>query len=204
MSRLVSVQALQEEMKGGLRPQLVDVRTAAEFAAGHIPCAINVPMDQFESRRPDLRPEDGVVLICTGGSRAQIVAGWLQPQHVNGVPGQPAVGLTGWSNARAAGGHGAVRVLKGGTDAWQRDGLELVRSAKTRWSLERQARLGAGLMIVSATLSVAAGIHWGTWLAMAVGAGLTLAGFSDRCLLSTFLARMPWNQAKPSCAGPKL
>ena len=62
MSTLVTVAALKDEVKNGLRPQIVDVRTASEFASGHIPCAVNIPMDQFEARRKDLRLEDGVVM----------------------------------------------------------------------------------------------------------------------------------------------
>ncbi len=99
---------------------MIDVRTASEYASGHIPCTVNIPMDQFEARRKDLRLEEGVVLVCKAGSRAQIVAGWLGAKL-------------------------AVRVLEGGTDAWTRDGLEVVTSAKTRWSLERQVRLAAGV-----------------------------------------------------------
>src|SRR6266511_2449259 len=72
VSRMISAQALREELRNGRRPQLIDVRTASEFAGGHIPCSINIPMDQMESRRPDLRLEDEVVLICKAGSRAQI------------------------------------------------------------------------------------------------------------------------------------
>ena len=103
MSRTVSAAALREEMKSVRPPQLIDVRTASEFVDGHIPCAINIPMDQIAARRPELRLEDGVVLICKVGIRAKIVA---------------------WRLGRRC----AVRVLKGGTDAWQRDGLELVKS----------------------------------------------------------------------------
>ncbi len=148
MSTLVSVKALKDELDSGRCPQLVDVRTASEYASGHIPCTVNIPMDQFEARRKDLRLEDGLVLVCKAGSRAQIVAGWLGAS----VP---------------------VRVLEGGTNAWNRAGLEVVTSAKTRWSLERQVRLGAGLMVLTGTVLPAVGIHWGIWLAMFAGAGLT-------------------------------
>ena len=33
---------------------LVDVRSGSEFAAGHIPEAVNIPMDQIEARLDDL------------------------------------------------------------------------------------------------------------------------------------------------------
>jgi rhodanese-related sulfurtransferase len=171
MSTMVSVAALNDEMKGGGRPQLIDVRTASEYASGHIPCTVNIPMDQFEARRKDLRLEAGVVMICKAGSRAQIVAGWL-------------------------GDKAGIRVLDGGTDAWTHDGLEVVTSSKTRWSLERQVRLGAGLIVLAGTAMAVAGVHWGIWLAMFAGAGLTFAGATDICMMGILLAKMPWNQAR--------
>jgi rhodanese-related sulfurtransferase len=172
----VSVAALKDEIKDGRRPQMIDVRTASEYASGHIPCTMNIPMDQFEARRKDLRLEDGMVLVCKAGSRARIVAGWL-------------------------GDSAKVRVLEGGTDAWTHDGLETVASVKTRWSLERQVRLGAGLLVLAAMILVVAGVHAAIWLAMFVGAGLTFAGATDICMMGILLAKMPWNQARPPQSG---
>lgn len=171
MSTMVTVAALKDEISRGQRPQMIDVRTASEYAGGHIPCAVNIPMDQFEARRKDLRLEDGVVLVCKAGSRAQMVAGWL-------------------------GSNSAVRVLAGGTDAWTGDGLEVVTTAKTRWSLERQVRLVAGVLVLSGAGLAIAGVHGAIWLALVVGAGLTFAGATDICMMGNLLARMPWNKAR--------
>jgi len=175
MSTMVSATALKDEIQRGEHPQLIDVRTASEYGSGHIPCTVNIPMDQFESRRTDLRLDDGVVLVCKAGSRAQIVAGWM--------------------GARAG-----VRVLEGGTDAWIREGFDVVSSIKTRWSLERQVRLGAGLMVLAGTALEIAGLHGAIWLAMFVGAGLTFAGATDICMMGILLAKMPWNQARSGTA----
>jgi rhodanese-related sulfurtransferase len=175
MSTAMTVDGLKDEIKNGHRPQMIDVRTPSEFASGHIPCAVNIPMDQFEARRKDLRLEDGVVLVCKAGGRAQMVADWMD--------GQPG-----------------VRVLQGGTDAWIHQGLEVVESAKSRWSLERQVRLGAGLMVLAATLLVVCGVHGAIWLAMFVGAGLTFAGATDICAMGILLAKMPWNQSRTNQA----
>ena len=38
------------------RAILWDVRTPAEYAAGHIPSARNVPLDRLEEELPNLRP----------------------------------------------------------------------------------------------------------------------------------------------------
>lgn len=179
MSTTVTVEALRDEIRNGRRPQMIDVRTPSEYAGGHIPCAVNIPMDQFEARRKDLRLEDGVVLVCKAGGRAQIVAGWLDAQ----LDAQPG-----------------VRVLQGGTEAWICQGMEVVESAKSRWSLERQVRLGAGLMVLAGTVLEVSGVHGAIWLAMFAGAGLTFAGATDICMMGILLARMPWNQARTNQA----
>jgi rhodanese-related sulfurtransferase len=176
MSTLITVTGLKDAIASGQSLQLIDVRTASEYAGGHIPCAINIPMDQFEARRKDLRPAADIVLICKAGSRAQMVAGWM-------------------------GSNSAVRVLQGGTEAWKQNGLELVTSARTRWSLERQVRLGAGLLALGGSLLTIAGVSGAIWLVAFVGAGLTFAGLTDLCMMGMLLAKMPWNQARKENCG---
>jgi rhodanese-related sulfurtransferase len=41
---------------------LVDVRSSSEFAAGHIPGAVNIPMEQIECRLDDLNPTAPIIL----------------------------------------------------------------------------------------------------------------------------------------------
>jgi len=171
MSTTVTATELKQEIASGRRPQMIDVRTPSEYASGHIPCTVNIPMEQVDARRKDLQLDNGVVLICKAGGRARIVAGWL-------------------------GANSSVRVLDGGTDAWMGSGLEVVTSSKTRWSLERQVRLGAGLLVLLGTVLEIAGIHGAIWLAVFVGAGLTFAGATDICMMGILLAKMPWNQAR--------
>lgn len=45
---------------------LLDVRPAEEFALGHLPGAINIPLDQLERRLAELPPEQEVVAYCRG------------------------------------------------------------------------------------------------------------------------------------------
>jgi rhodanese-related sulfurtransferase len=176
MSTMITVAALKVEIESGHHPQMIDVRTVSEYTVGHIPRSVNIPMDQFEARRSDLWLQDELVLVCKAGSRAQIVAGWL------GV-------------------NPNVRVLEGGTDAWTHSGLAVVSSARTRWSLERQVRLGAGLLMLFGTALAAAEVPAGLWLAMFVGAGLTFAGATDICMMGILLAKLPWNQVRKAKAG---
>jgi hypothetical protein len=47
---------------------------------------------------------------------------------------------------------GNLTVLQGGTDAWAKTRLPLVVSAKSRWALERQVRLAAGLLVLNSVV----------------------------------------------------
>lgn len=50
---------------------VVDVRTPAEFAAGHHPRAINIPVDQVQSRLAEFGDKSKpVVVYCASGSRS--------------------------------------------------------------------------------------------------------------------------------------
>jgi rhodanese-related sulfurtransferase len=49
----------------------VDVRTAVEFATGHLPGAVNIPLDQLGARAGELRSEQRpVVVYCASGTRS--------------------------------------------------------------------------------------------------------------------------------------
>jgi len=45
---------------------VLDVRPAEEFAAGHLPGAINIPLSELEVRLGELRPDQEVVAYCRG------------------------------------------------------------------------------------------------------------------------------------------
>jgi phage shock protein E len=71
---------------------VLDVRTPAEFAAGHVPGAINVPHDQVEARLAELaslRDKD-VVVYCGSGRRAALALevlgrhGYAKLKHLDG------------------------------------------------------------------------------------------------------------------------
>ena len=87
-------------------------------------------------------------------------------------------------------------MLEGGTDAWRKAGLPLVVSSNTRWSLERQVRLGAGLLaLIGALLAVLMSVRW-IYLAGFIGLGLTVAGLTDFCPMALPLSKMPWNGSR--------
>jgi phage shock protein E len=59
---------------------VLDVRTAAEFAAGHVPGALNVSHDELPARLGELAAlrDKPVVLYCRSGRRTQIAEGALR------------------------------------------------------------------------------------------------------------------------------
>ena len=58
---------------------ILDVRTPAEFQAGHAKGAINIPFDQIAARAGELPARDKpVVVYCRTGHRSGIAAGELQ------------------------------------------------------------------------------------------------------------------------------
>lgn len=106
----VAPQALQARL-GDADVVVLDVRTAEEFAAGHVPGAVNVPHDQVGSRLAELAgaKDKEVVLYCRSGRRAQLAAdvlvqaGFTRLSHLEGdYPGWSAAGLPTQVPAAAA------------------------------------------------------------------------------------------------------
>lgn len=170
-----TVRQLQEGLgAGGPKPLLVDVRSSGEFAVGHVPGAVSVPMEEAESRLDDIPKDVPVVLVCQSGNRAGMVCELIQEERPN------------------------ASVLDGGVDAWITAGLPIVSTRKTRWSLERQVRLTAGLLILAGTvMSLTVASAW-IYLTLFIGAGLTFAGLTNICGMAAVFAQMPWNKPKKS------
>lgn len=171
--KTISPQQLHELVQSGEGIELIDVRTPVEFREVHVTFAKNVPLDQLNASAVTAGRSDStkpLYVICRSGSRGQQACDRLQ-----------AAGFTNVVN------------VEGGTQAWDRGGLPVVRGKKAI-SLERQVRIAAGLMVViGAVLSVLASPNW-ILLSAFVGAGLVLAGITDSCGMAMILARMPWNQ----------
>lgn len=61
----VPAQELLQRARDGL-VTVLDVRPPEEFAAGHLPGAVNIPLNELESRLTDLDPAREVVAYCRG------------------------------------------------------------------------------------------------------------------------------------------
>ncbi len=67
------------------RPLLLDVRTAEEFAAGHLPAAVNIPVDDLRSRLRELPPDREIVAYCQVGQRGYLATRILRQSGLNVV-----------------------------------------------------------------------------------------------------------------------
>jgi len=56
----------------GKRPFLVDVRTTQEFQDGHIPGAVNIPLDEIRSRLSELPRDSEIATYCQVGQRGYL------------------------------------------------------------------------------------------------------------------------------------
>lgn len=86
-NRGASPEKLKELLaRGGQR---VDVRTASEFAAGHAPHTVNIPLDQLGGRVKELDKARPVILCCASGSRSAMATSLLKAQGFEAVNAGP-------------------------------------------------------------------------------------------------------------------
>jgi rhodanese-related sulfurtransferase len=50
--------------------KIIDVRTPAEFAQGHVDGSVNIPLDQFQARMFEIDQAGPVLLCCASGGRS--------------------------------------------------------------------------------------------------------------------------------------
>ncbi|WP_432562529.1 rhodanese-like domain-containing protein [Kineococcus sp. SYSU DK003] len=75
---------------------VVDVREDDEWAAGHAPDAVHVPMGQIPQRLQEL-PEGRLYVVCRSGGRSRRTVEWLQGHGVDAVNVEG--GMAAWSEA---------------------------------------------------------------------------------------------------------
>ena len=96
--RQIDVATLQVDLERRAVPLLIDVRTPAEFAQGHVPGAKNIPLDQLETRVNELGdPAAEVYVICQSGARSSRASTLLAAKGFH--PVDIAGGTAGWRSA---------------------------------------------------------------------------------------------------------
>lgn len=70
----LDVAQLRRALAAGNAPLVVDTRSGAEYAAGHVPGAVHLPFWRAGARHAELRagPDHHILLYCGHGPRAWI------------------------------------------------------------------------------------------------------------------------------------
>ena len=86
----VTQEDLLSRAAGADAPFVLDVRSHEEFAAGHVPGAVNIPHDEVAARIAEVPKDRPVVLYCRSGRRAGMAAqelaerGYARLGHLEG------------------------------------------------------------------------------------------------------------------------
>lgn len=153
--------------------ELIDVRMPTEFREVHAECARNVPLESLDPHAI-MKARNGsadhpLYVICRGGNRStQACQKFIDAGFTNVVN------------------------VDGGTLAWEKAGLPVVRGKKAL-PLMQQVQITAGfLILLGVGLSFLHPYFMG--LTAFVGAGLMFAGATGLCPMASAIAKMPWNQ----------
>lgn len=166
------VRQVSQLLQSGSGARLIDVRTEAEFNQAHIPGSRHVPLSKLRKTAGELAAtQEHLVLVCASGVRAEQARQTLQ-----------TAGLT------------QLTVLTGGVNAWEQSDEPLHRGGST-WTMERQVRLVAGMLVLIGVLSSLA-FEPLKWIAGFVGAGLTFAALSNTCAMAKVLSLLPHNRGR--------
>lgn len=73
---------------------IVDVRTAGEYKAGHIPGSKNYPLDNIQSKVAELKKfKKPVITVCRSGNRSGMAKGILKSAGIEVYNGGPWTSL---------------------------------------------------------------------------------------------------------------
>ena len=89
----ISVTELEKLIAAG--SLVIDVREADEFAAGHVPSAISIPLSTVQDRVDEFRHQGTVYVICQVGGRSMRACQYLADFDINNLV-NIAGGTTGW------------------------------------------------------------------------------------------------------------
>jgi rhodanese-related sulfurtransferase len=89
----ISVSELEQLIATG--SLLIDVREADEFAAGHVPTAISIPLSTVHDRVDEFRHQGTVYVICQVGGRSMRACQYLADFDIDNLVNIVG-GTTGW------------------------------------------------------------------------------------------------------------
>ncbi len=143
---------------------LMDVRTPAEHAEGHIPGFENFPLETLKKNLNNFRNKK-IIVACKSGARAKKAAEILKDIA-------------------------DVQCYAGSFEEWKSENKEIIKLKTGRFTLpiDRQLFLLIGIVLIVSFFT-----PYGPWITLFVGSGLTFAALTGICFLHMALSKMPWN-----------
>ncbi|MFJ2774551.1 rhodanese-like domain-containing protein [Streptomyces sp. NPDC087300] len=158
---------------------VIDVRSAVEYAQGHVPGAVNIPLDSVQELLPELRQaadRRGLAVVCAAGPRSLTACAQLAGAGVEALS------------------------LAGGTTAWHAAGRPVSTSAEPGgrqvWAMDRQVRFTAGALVLGG-LALGLRAPRARLLSVAIAGGLVYSAVSGTCGMASLLGRLPLNRTSP-------
>lgn len=157
---------------------VLDVRAPGEFAAGHLPGAVNLPLDSLPALLPELADAAGrseLFVVCAAGQRSAAACAELA-----------AAGI-------------AATGVEGGTSGWTSAGLPVESGpapARAIWAMDRQVRFAAGSLVLIG-LALGRRAPRARLLSAGVATGLVYSGLSNTCGMAALLGKLPFNRPEP-------
>jgi glyoxylase-like metal-dependent hydrolase (beta-lactamase superfamily II)/rhodanese-related sulfurtransferase len=74
----ITVADLHERLAADRSVQVLDVRRPAEYATGHLPGAVNLPLDRLPEAEPPIDPARTTAVVCAGGYRSAAACSLLR------------------------------------------------------------------------------------------------------------------------------
>lgn len=102
---VLNAQELNEKLKNGKRPLVIDVRQPEEYREGHITGAKLIPLGELGQRMKELHKDKEIVCVCASGSRSNSATKMLIGAGYNAID------------------------MKGGMVTWQRGGLPVKKGS---------------------------------------------------------------------------
>jgi rhodanese-related sulfurtransferase len=94
--RRLSVTELQVLLRERAHAPLIDVREDYEYAAGHLPQAIHIPLAQLPARLAEFANGPAPMFICRSGGRSMAACQMAQRANIS-APANIEGGMTAWA-----------------------------------------------------------------------------------------------------------
>jgi len=93
----VTPEALKVMLQKGERLTIIDLRQTWEYASGHIPGAVNIPLNRLTDKLGDIPKDHSVIIQCCHGFTSLNAAGYLimngwEADKIASLSG----GISGW------------------------------------------------------------------------------------------------------------